>query len=586
MRWAAALLLVACAHRPPTTAAPAGPGGAGIEDAELRALLDAHWAWTMEQSPEWATSLGDHRFDDRLSDPSVAAAAARHLQVQRWAAQARALTEGRRRPLGPRDAMFLQMFLEQLDSELAGEVCHAEQWELSPRSNVLIDAFSTLALQPAGTADEVDRYVARLTALAARVEAHSEALRVGLRAGRVANRTSVARVLEAMEAQLALPAASWPPVERELAPAARERAARVVEEQVRPAVQRYAALLRDELLPAARGDDRPGLAGLPDGAACYAARVLQETTLPLDPAALHATGLAELARIHAELRVAGARSLGLWDRSLLFARLRGDPELRFADGPAIVAGGTAALRAAEAAVPRVFGRLPRTPCGVEEIPAYEAPYTSVAYYQQPSPDGTRGGAYYLNTYAPETRPRFELQALTFHESVPGHHLQIALSYELDAVPAFVRYNGATAFVEGWALYAERLADELGLYTSELDRVGMMSYDTWRAARLVVDTGLHQLGWSRDEAIAFFEANTPLAHNNIVNEVDRYIAWPGQALAYKVGQLELRELRRKAEGALGDRFRLAAFHDVVLGEGAVSLEVLRARVDAWIAAGGG
>jgi uncharacterized protein (DUF885 family) len=306
------------------------------------------------------------------------------------------------------------------------------------------------------------------------------------------------------------------------------------------------------------------------------------TTLPRSADDIHALGLAELARIHAEMAEIGQRALGESDVPTLIRRLRDDPTLKFAEGPEVLATAERALRRAEAAVPSVFGRLPETRCVVREIPLFEAPYTTIAYYRQPNPNGSKPGEYFVNTWAPETRPRHEAEALAFHESVPGHHLQIALSYESADVPAFVRYDGATAFVEGWALYAERLADELGLYSTDVDRLGMLSFDTWRASRLVVDTGLHHLGWSREQAVQFMLASTPLAENNIRNEVDRYVTWPGQALAYKTGQIELLALRAEAEAALGDRFDLAAFHDLVLRDGAISLPMLREAVAAWIA----
>jgi uncharacterized protein (DUF885 family) len=216
------------------------------------------------------------------------------------------------------------------------------------------------------------------------------------------------------------------------------------------------------------------------------------------------------------------------------------------------------------------------------IPAHEAPYTTIAYYRQPHYDGSKPGEYFVNTYKPETRPRFELEALTWHESIPGHHLQIALAQELGAMPAFRKLDGSTAYVEGWALYTERLADEMGLYTSDLDRLGKLSYDAWRGSRLVVDTGLHAMGWSRARAEGFMREHTALTEVNISNEVDRYIGWPGQALAYKVGQLEMFKLRAEAERELGAAFDLKAFHQVVLGAGAVTLPVLDERVRGWIA----
>jgi uncharacterized protein (DUF885 family) len=265
---------------------------------------------------------------------------------------------------------------------------------------------------------------------------------------------------------------------------------------------------------------------------------------------------------------------------VIFERLRTDDALFFDSAEEVESKARSALAAAQTAMPDFFGRLPVAECVVEPIPDYEAPYTTVAYYRSATP-GERPGTYFINIYAPETRPRHEAEVLAFHESIPGHHLQIAIAQELSEVPAFRRHGGFTAYVEGWALYTERLADEMGLYTGDVDRLGMLSFDAWRAARLVVDTGVHHKGWSREQAVAFLVENTPLATNNIDNEVDRYITWPGQALAYKTGQIEILRMRRQAEEALGSDFDIKAFHDVVLGAGAVPLPVLDARVAAWV-----
>src|SRR5688572_26220863 len=232
-------------------------------------------------------------------------------------------------------------------------------------------------------------------------------------------------------------------------------------------------------------------------------------------------------------------------------------------------------------MPKWFGRLPRTPCVVKRVEAYEEKDTTIAYYRQPTVDGTRPGTYYINTFAPETRPRYEAEVLAFHESVPGHHTQIALAMEMTGIPEFRKHLGPTAYVEGWALYTERLTEEMGLYSDDLDRMGMLSFDAWRASRLVVDTGLHVKGWSRQQAVRFMVENTALAENNIDNEVDRYIGWPGQALAYKIGQREILALRREAQARLGAAFDIRGFHDTLLAHGAVSLPVLRQQVERWV-----
>jgi len=340
--------------------------------------------------------------------------------------------------------------------------------------------------------------------------------------------------------------------------------------------------LEAEVLPHARGGAKEGLHALgPDGLACYDALIRYHTSLDVDAETLHQRGLDELERVHAELRVVGQRVYGTDDLPTLFERLRTDPALHFKDADAIEAKAQASLAKARAALPAWFGRLPKTECVVRRIPDHEAPYTTVAYYRPPAQDGSRPGEYRVNVYEPTTRPRHEAQVLAFHESIPGHHLQIAIGQELPAIPAFRRLADQTAFVEGWALYSERLADEMGLYDGDLDRLGMLAFDAWRAGRLVVDTGVHHDGWTRSQAVRFLHENTPLADNNIGNEVDRYISWPGQALAYKTGQLELLKLRAEAETALGDDFDVRAFHDVVLGSGAVTLPILDEQVRAWV-----
>jgi uncharacterized protein (DUF885 family) len=296
---------------------------------------------------------------------------------------------------------------------------------------------------------------------------------------------------------------------------------------------------------------------------------------------LHDLGLAEIARTDRELAALGAKVLRTDGLAATLTKLRDDKSLYFTSSKELMTAAQRALDKAKAAMGRYFAVLPKADCVMREIPAYEAPYSTIAYYRPPHYDGSKPGEYFVNSYKPETRPRFELEALTWHESIPGHHLQIALAHELGDLPAFRKLEGSTAFVEGWALYTERLADEMGLYSTDLDRLGKVSYDAWRASRLVVDTGVHSLGWTRAQAEAFMREHTALTMVNISNEVDRYIGWPGQALAYKVGQLEILRLRKEAETALGAKFQLPAFHAVVLGAGAVTLPVLGDRVQAWV-----
>ncbi len=351
-----------------------------------------------------------------------------------------------------------------------------------------------------------------------------------------------------------------------------------------PGYRAFLSFLRDEYIPAAR--PTLGASALPSGAAYYAHRVRLFTTLDdATPQSVHETGLAEVARLRAEMETV-IRSTGFEGSFADFVQfLRTDPRFYATSPEELMRVVAEAGKRADRELPRLFRTLPRMPWGLREVPAFIAPRTTTAYYQRPAGDGTQAGIYYVNTYDLPSRPFYEVEALTLHEAVPGHHLQIALQQEIENVPPVRRFAGFTAFVEGWGLYAERLGLEMGFYEDPYSDFGRLTYEMWRALRLVVDTGLHQFGWTREQAIAYMVENSALSELNVTNEVDRYIAWPGQALAYKVGELKLRELRARAETALGDGFDVRAFHDVVLGAGSVPLSVLEQRVDAWIAAGG-
>lgn len=563
----------------------------GVTDPALQALLSDHWERTMARSPTWATSLGDHRYDDQLGDYSPEAEVADAAANAAFLARARAIPAA---GLSPADQLTLALFVDELEQARASEICHSSWWGLSARSNPLSVSSDLAELQPLDTLAQARSLVARVRQVPEMTRQWERTLRLGIEHGYTPSAASTRLVLEQLRAELAKPDADWalgalladdhagwPTADRE---GFRTDLARGIA-GVRAALAAFATFLEADLLPVARPDDKEGIVALPDGRACYAARIRAETSLPLTADEVHARGLAELDRIHAEMRGVGQRLWGIDDRARLFARLRDDPALRFTSADEVVAAAEDNLARARAALPGQLTRLPKADCVVEPIPDYLAPYTYIAYYNPAVPDGSRAGEYRVNTYQPETRRRFEAAVLAFHESIPGHHLQIALAQELPDLPAFRRYGGWTAFVEGWALYGERVALEDGLYRDDLDLLGMYAFDTWRASRLVVDTGIHDRGWSREQAVRFMLDNTPLAENNIRNEVDRYITWPGQALAYKIGQQEILALRAGAEAALGDRFDRRRFHDVLLGAGAVSLPVLRQRVEAWVAGGG-
>jgi uncharacterized protein (DUF885 family) len=573
-----------------TSAEPDDPA-AGVDDAALAGLLRDHWDDTMRRSPVWATSLGDRRFDAELPRTSQESIAEARVARTGFLARARAFNPT---ALTPRDATTLALFVEELAQSEASDVCNYELWALSARSNPAVDYNELVDVHPLDTPADGRALVSRYQQLARVTEEATARLRRGAEARYTPNRETLDLVVAQIEGQLAEEPATWglASVVGKPRPGWTDEETRAFDADIlaalsgpyRAALQTYVGTLKEVVAPGARGPSEVGVGALPNGAACYAAAVRSYTTLDdRDADAIHQIGLDEIARIQGELKALGQRVWGTDDLAAIHTRMRTDPELFFRTEAEVVARAEQAVADAKAAIPRAFGTLPQAECVVMPVPENEAPFTTIAYYRGPAADGSRPGIYYVNTLDPETRPRHEAAVLAYHESIPGHHLQIAVASEIEDLPAFRRHMGMTAFVEGWALYTERLADELGLYATDVDRLGMLSFDAWRAARLVVDTGLHHKGWTRDQAEAWMLENTPLAPNNIENEVDRYISWPGQALAYKTGQMHIWALRRRAEAELGDRFDLRGFHDVVLGGGAVTLPELTRRVDAWIAA---
>ncbi len=558
---------------------------AGITDERLGAAVGQHWEYLMRWAPTWATTLGDHRYDDRLAPRDAEAIGRARLERDGIIAALAAIDP---EALDATDRVTRALLLDKLLAEQAIDHCDLHEWNIEVGGASLVGELSYIVESHKVTTEaDARNVVTRLGHAPAIIDATIAHLARGLARDRVAGAEKVRRAIEQLATELAKPIASWAMASPAWAAEHPTHAAALialVAAQIAPALARLHAFLGDRVLPVARGE-REGLAGLPvDYAdACYRAAIAVHVGIAIAPAELHVLGLAEIARTDRELAELGARTLGTTDLATTIARLRDDRALYFTTREEILDVAQRCLDRANAAIPEFFSVLPKTPCVMREIPDYEAPYTTIAYYRQPHYDGTKPGEYFVNTYQPETRPRFELEALSWHEAVPGHHLQIALAQELGAMPMFRKLDGSTAYVEGWALYTERLADEMGLYSGDLDRIGKLSYDAWRASRLVVDTGLHALGWTRADAEAFMRAHTALTELNISNEVDRYIGWPGQALAYKVGQLEIEKLRAEAEAALGARFDRKAFHQVVLGAGAVTLPVLAERVRAWIAA---
>jgi uncharacterized protein (DUF885 family) len=433
------------------------------------------------------------------------------------------------------------------------------------------------------TREHGEGYVAKLRSLPTFVDGWIAGLRAGVECGRVATHRGVTRAVAAFEAHLASaleddPLASQsPPSEASLSEAAAWRTDVIdaIRDAARPAIVRLLVALHDEVLPSARTDDTAGICHIPGGVDAYPGLLRAATSTELTPESVHEIGLAQLARLDDEYRVLGPSTVGIDEPEQIRARLRTDASLRYATSDEIVADAVAAVARAQAEAPRWFAKMPRAGCTAIAVEA-----GPMAFYTGPSPDGARPGTYFYNTSDPSLWSRCQLEATTFHEAVPGHHLQLALAQEFDLHPVLGELE-VDSYGEGWGLYAERLADEMSLYSSPLQRLGMVTLDSLRAARLVVDTGLHALGWTRDAAIEFFVHHTAQEERNATAEIDRYIATPGQATSYMIGRLEIDRLRGAAESRLGSRFSVRGFHETVLGNGMTPLPELARTVDAWI-----
>ena len=555
----------------------------------LDTLARAYWDLYLEANPLFATSIGDPRWDDQLADPTPEGSA---ITRARYAALADRISALDRTGWDAETGITHSALLESISGDIALLDTGLLDWNVDSLEGVPADFFLVPDYQCPETPDEGRRLISRWREMATYTDAHLATLRRSLGDGRVACHAPVARTISILEEVLDRPDAesplmaplaevdvlgTWTTAERErFAAALRD----VVTTGIRPAFERLHDALVTEILPASRPDDRPGMCHVTHGDEGYRQLIRVHTSLDLGPDELHALGLAEIDRIDRELTQLAARTIGTTTLADALTALRGDPSLYFSTRDEFYAKAEYSLARATEAIPDWFGRLPQAACEIERMGSHEEEHSSIAYYRQPAPDGSRPGQYYLNTAHPETRPRYELEALTYHESIPGHHLQIAIGQELPQTAEFRRHLGPTAFFEGWGLYTERLADEMGLYTGDLDRIGVLSYDAWRAARLVVDTGMHAMGWPRDRAIEYMKEHTALASNNIVNEVDCYIVLPGQALAYKAGQLEMLRLRAETRDRMGPSFDIRAFHDVVLGNGAIPLPTLRDVVERW------
>ena len=553
---------------------------------DFHQLIENEWQWTLQDDPEFASWLGDHRYDQRWQDMSLDAIQRRH-EYRKSVLENLAKIDSTL--LSKQDRVSYELFRGQYEDSVEA---YKFGWHLVPltQRGGIQDSSSLASSLRFETVNDYEAWNVRLYSFPEYMDQTLALMQKGVERKIVHARVIMTRLPSQIRRQIVddpskslfykpyrdMPDSIPADKQNEL----KTEAQLLIKDRVVPAYRKMLRFFEDVYLPACF--ENVGVWQIPDGKEFYASRARQFTTTDLTPQEIHDIGQREVTRIRGEMQQI-MREVGFKGTFGEFLEhLRNDPKYYYKDPNKLLAEYKAICRRIDPQLPKMFGRLPRRPYQLEAIPEHLAPDTTTAYYRSPSADGSRNGTYFVNLYRPETRPKYEMEVLSVHEAVPGHHLQIALAQELEGIPEFRRYGGYTAFIEGWGLYSERLGYELGLYKDPHSRFGQLTYDMWRAVRLVVDTGIHDQGWSRQKAINFFAANAAKSMHDIENEIDRYIAWPGQALAYKIGQLRILELRKKAETELGDKFDLRDFHDTILGQGAVTLNVLDGIVEDWIA----
>jgi len=563
----------------PRAASP--PSDTAQTDQMVRALADTVVADVFEQRPELPTMLRPPgaRYDS-LPDDSLNGIAARDAQRAQWLQRLHSIDVGQVR--SPEARLAYQLARARLADGQALQICHYELWTVSQMLNGWQVRFANLAqIQPVGTEELRAQALRRFGALPDYIDTQTTNLREGLRRGYRAADINVRAVIDQLDQLVATPPDRSPffdPAQRDGDPTFRSQFAELVGTCLQPAIRRHRDFLRTEYLPQARSV--VGVSSNPDGAACYRASLRYATTLDIEPEAIQALGVSQLASVEAEMRAISTQSFGSAPVPELLRRFKDDAVYRYRDGAQMIALAQSSMDRAWAALPTVFGMLPTAPAVVEPIPAFQE-RTAAPHYLAAALDGSRPAAYRIRLYHPQEQSMVAGEATAFHEVVPGHHLQINIANNRAALPTIARFLSNSGFSEGWGLYAERLAEEMGLYSNAADRFGMLSTFSWRAVRMIVDTGIHAKGWTRQQAIDKLLAHTALSPDQAAAEIDRYIAWPGQAPSYMLGYLEIRRLRDEAQRALGKTFDLRAFHDRVLEDGSVTLPMLQERIAAWL-----
>jgi len=591
----AALLLLAFAPAltaqapaaPPAQVAPATqPASVEANRKALNDLFEGYWQAVMERSPEYASTLGDKRYNDRIDDYSVKAENAWLEREESFLMRLAAIDEA---GLTDQEKTSRELLLREFVDDEEG--AQFKEWEM-PLNQMggIYTAYPNLVSELSfTTVKDYDDWIARLHAIPRAFDQVTTNMSIGMDDHRVPPKYILAKALEQVRllasqtpeaSPLALPLKQFPATVK---PAEQERIKAetldAIGKEVLPAYLRFARFLEVSYVPAGRAE--PGVWALPDGAKYYAYQIRRETTTNLTAEQIHQIGLDEVKRDEAEMLVI-AQKLGFADLKSFRASIKTNPKLHPASADALIDAYRGYVTQMQAKLPQLFRRLPKAPLEVAIVPDYLQKTMYPAYYEPGTPDGSRPGRLRVNPWNATDRNLYAVEAIAYHEGVPGHHLQISIAHELDGVPTFRKHESYTAYEEGWALYSERLGKEVGFYQDPYSDYGRLEADIWRAIRLVVDTGVHSQHWNRQQMVDYFHEHSSMDETTIQTEVDRYIGWPGQALAYKIGQMKILELRDRAKKALGDKFDLRAFHDQVLGSGALPLDVLSERIDAWIA----
>jgi uncharacterized protein (DUF885 family) len=589
---ASAFLLLAVAPALPAQAPVALAGAhapaASVEDNRkaLNTLFQDYWEDVLQHSPEMASTLGDKRYNDQISDYSVKAYNAELERQQDFLMRLAAIdTTGlSSQEMTSRD-LLMRSFTEN------AEAAEFKPWEmpLNQMGGIHTEWPQLVAELSFTSVKDYDDWIARLHAIPRAFSQVTENMSIGVEDQRVPPKYLLVKALEQVrelagqkpeDSPLALPLKKFPAT---VSAADQERIKTemlaAIGKEVLPAYQRFARFLEATYVPAGR--EKPGVSSLPDGAKYYAFLIRRTTTTNLSADQIHQIGLDEVKRDEAEM-LAIAQKLGFADLKSFRASLKTNPKMKATSAAALLDAYRGYLGPMQAKLPQLFGRLPKAKFEVDAVPDYLAKTSAPAYYQAGAPDGSRPGRLFIDTYDATNRNLYQVEDIAYHEGLPGHHLQISIAQEMEGMPTFRKHEHYTAYTEGWGLYAERLGKDVGFYQDPYSDYGRLEGDIWRAIRLVVDTGVHSEGWTREQMVQYFHDHSNIDEPSIQAEVDRYIAWPGQALAYKIGQLKILELRDRAQKALGSKFDIRAFHDQVLDSGALPLDVLEARIDAWIA----